>query len=149
MTKQSKALFLARLPIEIQDNTTGLVTPLNVRTVETNATDSSVWLVENNTLEGVNTFQGGTIDGLTVSIATTILLTNLNRVVLKPGVDTCNLPPIPSGGQWYSIKNRSGGDVTLNGNGNNLFTYLSVTTITIIAGAMIELFWDGEFWNIN
>lgn len=56
MTKQTKSLFLARLPIEIENNTSGLNTPTRHRTVETNMADSVGWLEEDNVWEGGQSF---------------------------------------------------------------------------------------------
>lgn len=150
MSKQSKAAFAAALSTYIEDNNIKSNTPARHRTVETNMADSVGWLEDANTWEAVQTLQSllrYSVEVFDGTATETISTKNLN--VITAGTTTVNLPASPTAGDWFKIKNRSGGDVTLAGNGNNLYNYASASSITMIDGAMVEVYYDGTYWNVN
>ena len=103
--------------------------------------------------EGLNVWMGpnGISTKARVTVVTgAITLDNTHEYVsVSSGTFTITLPASPVAGQRYWIKNRGAGTVTVDGNGNNIFTTSSVTSTILSTGDGPMFWWDGSFWNSN
>lgn len=144
----SKSTFNTVLETNIKDNNNKFITPARHRTVLTTLRDLIGWLAEINTWTALNYFQGGTRNATSSTGTGTVTLDTDNQYAAPSGVTQVNLKSSPSNGQWYEIKNRSGGDVTLSGNGILLYTSSTKASITLIHGQSTRVWYDGTYYNV-
>lgn len=148
----SKSAFNTVLNDNIKDNNNKFITPARHRSVLTTLRDFIGWLSEVNTWTAINVFSGGTrTSWAEITGSGTVTITDAkNNQLIKSGVTQVNYPSSPTDGDWYNLKNVSGGSVTLTGNGNNLYTSSSNATRTLINGSSFKAIYsssDGLWYN--
>lgn len=129
----SKSSFNTTLAANIKDNNNKFITPARHRTVLEALRDFIGWLAEVNIWTAVNSFTAGTrkpFADITGTGTVTISSTKDDQLI-KSGVTQVNFPSSKTDGDRYRLKNVSGAQVTLSGNGSNLYTWQSVSTATI------------------
>ncbi len=110
--------------------------------------------VNNTTSSTNNTYNGlNWTGGLVTSAAATLFLKHGEDYIFTGTTSTWTLPAVSAtviGRQnGIKIKNRGSGSITLNSNtGSTLYNTAAQSTITIAAGAAVELLPDGTYFNI-
>lgn len=133
--------------------TKGLLIP-QMSTANRDAISSPATLLQiSNTTQGNNNFYNGVnwAGGLTSSSAGTLTLIHGTDYVFTGTTSTWTLPApnaaVLGGQNGIKIKNRGSGAITLNSHsGNTLYTTAAANTITIAAGASVELMPDGTYF---
>ena len=160
MAQQTKAIFLAGLPVLLPDNTTRIIDPDRHRSVETNMADSVGWLTDNNQWSGSNAFGSYVrvkvvrMDALNAKIGTEYMHTIFGetpgtREVSRPSAAN-NYDPETGTGRIVILKNQSAVDVPVIGSVNDqFFTWQVVSSFTLVPGQMVTLISDGTYWNVS